>query len=178
MPSRFSSAWLFATPWTVAHQAPLSIGFSRQEYWSGSPCPPPGDLPHPEIEPASPASPTLQADSLPTEPLEKPYCAIFPFKLTIAHILKKMKILTRNCLYKEENMKTSTDPGSKKKAISQSERAGVVRPRTGRTCSWWRREGTGQGVVRPGERERTPVALQGEGGTHLLESETDRMGKR
>ena len=120
----------------------------------------------------------IAADSLPTEPLEKPYCAIFPFKLTIAHILKKMKILTRNCLYKEENMKTSTDPGSKKKAISQSERAGVVRPRTGRTCSWWRREGTGQGVVRPGERERTPVALQGEGGTHLLESETDRMGKR
>ena len=73
----------------VAHQAPLSMGFSRQEYWSGSPCPPPGDLPHPEIEPASPASPTLQADSLLTEPLVKPYCAIFPFKLTIAHILKK-----------------------------------------------------------------------------------------
>ena len=39
------SVWLFATPWTVAHQAPLSMGFSRQEYWSGLPCPPPGDLP-------------------------------------------------------------------------------------------------------------------------------------
>ena len=42
-------------PWTVAHQAPLSMGFSRQEYWSGLPCPPPGDLPSPEIKPASPA---------------------------------------------------------------------------------------------------------------------------
>ena len=44
-------AQLFATPWTVAHQAPLSMGFSRQEFWSGLPCPPPGDLPNPRIEP-------------------------------------------------------------------------------------------------------------------------------
>ena len=43
------------TPWTVPHQAPLSMGFSRQEYWSGLPCPPPGDLPDPGIKPASPA---------------------------------------------------------------------------------------------------------------------------
>ena len=47
------------TPWTVAHQAPLSMGFSRQEYWSGLPCPPPGDLPNPGIEPASLMSPAL-----------------------------------------------------------------------------------------------------------------------
>ena len=53
-----------ATPWTVAHQAPLSMGFSRQEYWSGLPFPSPGDLPNPGIEPRSPI---LQADSLPTE---------------------------------------------------------------------------------------------------------------
>ena len=53
------------TPWTVAHQAPLSMGFSRQEYWSGLPCPPPGDLPNPGIEPWPPA---LQADSLLSEP--------------------------------------------------------------------------------------------------------------
>ena len=46
---------LFATLWMVAHQAPLSMGFSRQEYWSGLPFPSPGDLPDPEIEPASPA---------------------------------------------------------------------------------------------------------------------------
>ena len=51
--------------WTVAHQAPLSIGFSRQEYWSGLPFPYPGDLPNPGIEPGSPA---LQADALPSEP--------------------------------------------------------------------------------------------------------------
>ena len=44
-----------ATPWTVAHQAPLSMGFSRQEHWSGSPCPPWGDLPNPETEPTSPS---------------------------------------------------------------------------------------------------------------------------
>ena len=52
-------------PWTVAHQAPLSMGFSRQEYWSGLPFPPPGDLAGPGIEPGSPA---FQADFLPSEP--------------------------------------------------------------------------------------------------------------
>ena len=45
-----SHVQLFATPWTVAHQAPLFMGFSRQEYWSGLPCPPPGDPPEPGIE--------------------------------------------------------------------------------------------------------------------------------
>ena len=63
--SRFSHLQLFATLWTAAHQAPLSLGFSRQEYWSGLPCPPPGDLPNPGIEPTSPASSALQVDSLP-----------------------------------------------------------------------------------------------------------------
>ena len=47
--------WLFSAPWTVAHQAPLSMGFSRQEYWSGLPVPSPGALPDPGIEPPSPA---------------------------------------------------------------------------------------------------------------------------
>ena len=46
-------------PWTVTHQAPLSMGFPRQEYWSGFPFPPPGDLPDPGIEPESSASPAL-----------------------------------------------------------------------------------------------------------------------
>ena len=55
----------YVTPRTVAHQAPLSVGFSRQEYWSGLPFPSPGDLPDPEMEPRSPA---LQADSLTSEP--------------------------------------------------------------------------------------------------------------
>ena len=58
---------LFATPGTIAHQAPLSMGFSRQEYWCGLPYPPPEDLPDPGIKPRSPA---LQADSLPSEPRE------------------------------------------------------------------------------------------------------------
>ena len=53
-----------ATPWTIAHQAPLSMGFSRQEYWSGLPFPSPGDLANPGIKPGSPA---LQADDLLTE---------------------------------------------------------------------------------------------------------------
>ena len=52
------------TPWTVARQASLSMGFSRQEHWSGLPCLPPGDLPDPGIVPTSPASSALQADSL------------------------------------------------------------------------------------------------------------------
>ena len=60
---------LFVNPWTVAHQAPLSMGFCRQEYWSGLPCPSPGDLPDPGIEPRSPA---LQANSLPFELPGKP----------------------------------------------------------------------------------------------------------
>ena len=69
MLSLFSHVWLFATPWTVAHQAPLSMGFSRQEYWSGLPCPPPGDLPDPGIKPTSPESLALQEDSLPGKPV-------------------------------------------------------------------------------------------------------------
>ena len=56
---------LFATPWTVAYQAPPSVEFSKQECWSGLPFPSPGDLPDPGIEPGSPA---LQADALPSEP--------------------------------------------------------------------------------------------------------------
>ena len=59
--SSFSRVRLFATPWTAARQAPLSMGFSRQEYWSRLPCPPPGDLPDPGTEPRSPSS---HADSL------------------------------------------------------------------------------------------------------------------
>ena len=64
-----SCVQLFVTPWTVAYQAPPSMGFSRQEYWSGVPSPSPGDLANPGIEPRSPA---LQADALPSEPPGKP----------------------------------------------------------------------------------------------------------
>ena len=65
-----SCVQLFVTPWTVACQAPLSMGFSRQEYWSGLPFPPPRDLPDPGIKPLSLVSPALQVDSLPLEPLD------------------------------------------------------------------------------------------------------------
>ena len=73
--SRFSyapfieSEVLCASPWTLAHRAPLSMEFSRKEDWSGLPCPSPGHLPHPGIEPGSPV---LQADSLQTELSGKP----------------------------------------------------------------------------------------------------------
>ena len=63
------SCLTLVTPWIVAHQAPLSKEFSTQAYWSGLPFPPLGDLPHPGIEPGSPA---LHTDSLPSEPPGKP----------------------------------------------------------------------------------------------------------
>ena len=63
---------LFATVWTIGHQAPLSMGFSRQEYWSRLPFPSPGDLPGLGIEPTSPGSPVEQVDSLSTEALGNP----------------------------------------------------------------------------------------------------------
>ena len=87
MLSHFSHLLLLGTPWTVAHQAPLFMEFSKQEYWSGLPFPSPGDLPDPRIELRSP---TLQAISLPPESfgklLEKwphPYYFVWHLKLPI-----------------------------------------------------------------------------------------------
>ena len=71
---------LFATVWTVAHQAPPSMEFSRQECWSGLPFPSPGNLPDPGIEPRSPV---LQADALPSEPPGKPFECILNFKYIV-----------------------------------------------------------------------------------------------
>ena len=65
-----SRVQLFVTPWTVAYHTPPSMGFSRQEYWSGLPFPSPGDLPDPRIEPGSPA---LYTDALPSEPPGKSF---------------------------------------------------------------------------------------------------------
>ena len=62
--SPLSQVLPFATPWTIAHQAPLSMGFSKQEYRTGLPFPPPGDLPNPRMEPASLMSPALVVGSL------------------------------------------------------------------------------------------------------------------
>ena len=62
----------FVTPWIIAHQALLSMRFSRQEYWSGLPFPSPGDLPDPRIKPTSPVSPALESGFFTTEPPGKP----------------------------------------------------------------------------------------------------------
>ena len=81
--SHFGRVQLFVTPWTLAHQAPLSMGLSRQEYWSGLPCPPPGALPHPGMEARSVESPALQADSLPAELLGSPMSITIITKITV-----------------------------------------------------------------------------------------------
>ena len=70
----------FATPWTVAHQTPLSMAFPRQEYWSGLPWPAPGDLPNPGIEPSSLMSPALTGRFFTAEPPGKPNGEIEIFK--------------------------------------------------------------------------------------------------
>ena len=64
----------FVTSWAVAHQAPLSMAFPKLEYWSGLPCPPPGDLSDPGMEPASPVSPALTGESVTLVPPGKPHC--------------------------------------------------------------------------------------------------------
>ena len=71
---RFSHVQLFETPWTGARQALLSMRFSRQEYWSGLPFPPQGELPYPGIKLTSPVSPVLAGGSFATEPPGKPIC--------------------------------------------------------------------------------------------------------
>ena len=83
--------WLFATLWTVICQAPPSMEFSRQEYWSGSPCLPLGDFLSPRFKPRCPA---LQADSLPSEPSAKPHvikpCAETPRTLPSWKLIQKV----------------------------------------------------------------------------------------
>ena len=87
--SHFSHVWLCATLWTVAHQAPLSIGFSRQAYWSGSPCSPPGDLSDPGIKPMSPA---LQVASLPLSHRGSPWACLKPPLGLISDLLRSAHI--------------------------------------------------------------------------------------
>ena len=93
------SCQTLATPWTVACQAPLSMGFSRKEYWSGLPIPAPGDLPDPGIEPRSPA---LQADSLPTELQGKP----------LVHIKIEEKRREQKWAGVDQRRVTAPNPGS------------------------------------------------------------------
>ena len=81
---------LFATPWTVAYQAPLSIEFSRQGYWSGLPFPSPGDLPNPGIKPRSPA---LQADALLSDLLGK-HDMLIKKSMTYREVISSIIMLT------------------------------------------------------------------------------------
>ena len=81
-----SHVQLFVTPWTVAHHAPLSMGIPRQESWSGLPVPSPGDLPGPRIEPRSPASPALQADSLSQRHWESPFLSVQFSTISVKYI--------------------------------------------------------------------------------------------
>ena len=85
-----SRAQFFVTPWTVAHQVPQSMEFSRQEYWSGLPFPSPGDLPDPRIELGPPA---LQADALPSEP---PGRDAFNSKCTYSSIILQTSQINRS----------------------------------------------------------------------------------
>ena len=89
--SCFSCILLFVIVWAIVCQAPLFMGFSRQEYWNGLPCPPPGDLPDPGIKPKSLRSPALPGGSLPLVPLELYKCMsplyLFYEKYQVSHVL-------------------------------------------------------------------------------------------
>ena len=88
-----SRVLLLVTPWTVAHQAPLSMGLSRQEYWSGLPCPPPGGLLEPGMEPASLMSPALQAGSPgKPQPPSNHWLLVALSGVTTRNILKHWKV--------------------------------------------------------------------------------------
>ena len=86
MCSCFSRVRLCATSWTVAHQAPLPMGFSREEYWSGLPFPPPGDLPNPGIKPVSPVASALQANPLSLSHLGKPKMYVISAHIPLAKV--------------------------------------------------------------------------------------------
>ena len=100
---------LFMTLWTVAHQAALSMGFSRQECWSGLPCPPPGDLPHPGLEAGPPA---LQVESLLTEPPGKPGRRHQPLPISpsFSSLASGRLHISSFCIWELRDHKTSSWP--------------------------------------------------------------------
>ena len=101
--THFSRVWLFATPWTVACQAPLFLGFSRPEYWSGLPCPPPGDLLDPGIETASLRSPALAGGFFTTSATWEAYYGEYLF----IHCLQGARHCSRHCrASREQNNST------------------------------------------------------------------------
>ena len=86
--------------WTIAHQAPLSMGFSRQDYCSGFPCPPPEDLPDPGIKPMSLTFPVLTGSSLPRTPLGKPTTASWCHAITWERTSGRMRVRFRQLSFK------------------------------------------------------------------------------
>ena len=86
----FQSCLTFATSWMVAHQAPLSLGFPRHEYWSGWPCPPPDGLPSPGIKAAYPVSPALQEDSLRTGTIWEAPSSLEPPRFYVQFLTSKI----------------------------------------------------------------------------------------
>ena len=98
---------LLVTPCTIAYQVPPSMGFSRQEYWSGVPCPSPGDLPNPGIEPRFPA---LQADALPSEPPGKSKRDINKAKQEEENVKQELR---RNIGYEEQVKQQNKGEGEK-----------------------------------------------------------------
>ena len=100
MLSRISCVQLSATPWTVDCQAPLSITLSRQKYWSGLPCPPPGELPNPGIKLESPA---LQTDSLPAELPGNPWRQQVTVKRIFSRVMRQ-SMIEEGATEKEEKL--------------------------------------------------------------------------
>ena len=115
MLSYFCLVQLYATLWTVAHQAPLSMRFSRQEYWSVLPCPTPGDLPDPGLEPTSPMVLLLQANSLQLSYLECLLMSFICLKQTFGFLLslrKKIYVCTVLRLFRLSPTPASLNPFS------------------------------------------------------------------
>ena len=105
---RFGRVRLFVTPWTVAHQASLSMGFSRQEYRSGLPYPLPGVFPIQGSNPCLGASPALQVDSVPTEPPGKPHRTYHKTSLFFTSLSPHRSLTKRQKRYFSKTVSTHT----------------------------------------------------------------------
>ena len=128
-----SCVWLFVTPWTVAGQAPLSMGYSRQEYWSGLPFPSPRDLPNTGIKPRSWV---LQADSLTSEPPGKPKNVQITVQLHSFHILARL------CSKSFKLCFSSTWTENFQMYKLDLEKAGEAEIKLPPLIGWWRKEGS------------------------------------
>ena len=121
-----SRVWLFATPWTVTHQAPLSMGFSRQEYCSGLPRLLPG--PHPNLG-SEPVSPALQADSLPSEPPGKTAVWKLGFHICPSHELLQCRNISRGGMSRKPQVAPMTQyhhPASGFPSIQMSKNTSLI----------------------------------------------------